>query len=308
MEQRREECTRLVNDPTAMAPTLQAFEEAVRMFGAARAAVLAEIRDPFLAASALAQVKLAFDSVADGARCDRDVHDQASRSLAAAASQLAIAQGVANRTVTDNLPDSNAVRQACAVVVSLNDSLQGLQQKHREAHGDWHLVDQEANGISNRAAAATATLKGELEQAEACVAALSTASNAVRNAGAWTGRFGVMIMGAPGSDFLSQARGHLERGDYPLALRLAESARRAAERAIAQAQAEERRRREEEEARAERERQRRRAEEARRWQTHTSSSSSSSSFGGHSSSWHSSCSGTRSSSFSSGSGVRTSSW
>ena len=132
------------------------------------------------------------------------------------------------------------------MVASLDGALQSLQRKYREAHGDWHLVDQEANGISNRAAAAAATLKGEMEQAQACVAALSAAANAVRNAGSWTGGLGVMIMGAPGSDFLGQARGHLERGEYQLALRLAESARRAAERAIAQAQAEERRRREEE--------------------------------------------------------------
>jgi uncharacterized membrane protein YgcG len=274
------------------------------LFETARTAALAEIRDPFQVAATLAQVKLGFDAVADRARCDRDVYEQAGRSLAAAATQLTNAQGTANQTATDNLPDSSAIRQACGVVGSLHRELQILVQQYRGAHGDWHSVDREANSIGNRAAAATATLKGEMERAQACIAALSTASNAVRNAGAWTGGFGVMILGAPGSDLLGQARAHLERGEYQLALRLAENARSVAERAIAQAQAEEHRRRQEAEAEAERARQRRRAEEARRWQSSSSHSSSS----GGSSSWSRSGSGTRSSSFSSGSGTRTSSW
>ena len=117
MDQRRQECGRLANELTSMFPTLQACDEAARLFDAARAAVLAEIRDPFEAAAALAQVKLAFDAVADRARCDRDVYEQAGRSLAAAASQLAVAQGAAKRTATDNLPDSScrstSLRRGC---------------------------------------------------------------------------------------------------------------------------------------------------------------------------------------------------
>lgn len=303
LEQRRQECERLVNDPTAMRPTIQSFEETVRLLESARAAALAERRDPFQAAEALGQVRLGLDAVADRARCDRDIFDQAGRSLAAAASQFAEAERIAERSATDNLPDSAAILRARDEVASLGGALQTVQQRHREAHGDWHNVDEEANGISNRAAAAAATLKGELEQAQASVAALSAAANAVRAAGAWTGGFGVLILGTPGSDILGQARGHLARGEYQLALRLAENARRAAERAIAQAQAEERRRREEEEARIELERRRRREEEARR-----SLSRASSGFGGGSSSWSSSGSGASSSSFRSGSGVSTSSW
>jgi membrane protein involved in colicin uptake len=126
---------------------------------------------------------------------------------------------------------------------------------------------------------------------------LSTASTVVRSAGAWTGGFSVAIFGTPGADLLTQAWGHLERGDYESARRLADNARRAAELAIAQAEAEVRRRRREEEERQEQERRRRRDEEAARQRRSSSSSS-----------WGSSGSGTRSSSFRSGSGVSTSSW
>jgi hypothetical protein len=304
LQQQSLECGRMVQEPTAMTPTIRAFEDVGRSLEAARRALQATIRDPFTAAEQLAAVKSNLDRVADLARCDKDVHAQAGRSLAAAASQLAEAERLTSRAASDRVPDSPATQQAAAAVRSLSDSLQVTREEYQRPHGDWHAIDQGANGLTQRAAAAAATLRGELESAQAAMTVLTAASTVVRTAGAWTGGFGVAILGTPGADLLTQARGHLERGDYESARRLAENARRAAEQAIAQAEAEVRRRRRAEEERLEQERRRRRAEEEAR----QSRSSGSSGWGGGSSSWGRSGSGARTSSFSSGSGVSTSSW
>lgn len=307
VDERSRECAALAVDPSTMAPTLRVFEEATRALAQAREAVQVVPRDPFFAANALSDAEKRHASMADMARCDRDLFEQVGRSLAAAANQASEARRLAERTGIDNIPDSGAIRQACAEVDSLQDALQRLQSQHRTPHEDWGALDRAAIELTNRGAAAAATLRGELERAQAALAILSTAASSVRNAGAWTGGFGVLIMGTPGSDSLSQAQAHLARGEYDMALRLAENARATADRAVAQAQAEVMRRRREEEERRERERRQRQAEEAAR-QRRSTSFGSGSMGSSRSSSWGSSGSGTRSSSFRSGSGVRTSSW
>jgi uncharacterized membrane protein YgcG len=287
-----------------MTPTIRAFEEADQALETARSAVEATIRDPFAAAEQLASLKSSLDRVADQARCDKDVYDQAGRSLAAAASQLAEAERLASTAANDRVTDSAAIQTASAEVRALGASLQGTQGIYQQPHGDWLAVDQEATRLNQRAAGAAATLRGELERAQAAMNTLTAASTVVRAAGAWTGGFSVAIFGTPGADVLTQAWSCLKRGDYESARSLADNARRAAEQAIAQAEAEVRRRRRAQEEREEQERRRRREEEAARQRR----SSSSSSWGGGSSSWGSSGSGSRTSSFKSGSGVSTSSW
>ena len=300
LEVRVEECARLAEELTTMAPTLQAFEEARGLFEGARAAAQAVLRDPFDAAVKLARAQQALESVADRARCDRDVHEQAGRSLTAAATQLAGAERVAARAGSDAIPDSPSTVQARTEIGGLQAVLQSVRREHQQPHGDWNALDQEANRISSRAASACAVLQGELRRAEAAVAALDLAATTVRGAGGWTGLFGVRIFGTPGADLLFQARQLLEQGQYDPARQVAENARGVAARAIAQAEAEVTRLRLAEEARIQRERRRREAEEQARRQSYSSSSSSSS--------WGSSGSGASTSSFSSGSGVGRSGW
>ncbi len=306
LERQSAEAARLVAEPTAMLPTVHAFEAAGKMLETARAAVQAARRDPFAAAEQLAAVKAGLDHVADQARCDKDVYAQAGRTLAAAASQVTEAERLASRAATDRLPDSPATQQASAIAGSLAGALGAIRDKYQAAHGDWHAIDQEANGLAQHAAAAAATLRGELERAQSAMAALTASSAIVRNAGAWTGGFGVAILGTPGADVLSRARALLQSGDYDAARRLAGNARQIAEQAIAQAEAEVAQRRRAEEARLEAERRRREAEDAARQRQSFGSSSWGS--GSSSSSWGSSGSGVSSSSFSTGSGVSTSSW
>jgi membrane protein involved in colicin uptake len=259
--------------------------------------------------------------VVDKARCDRDVFEEAERSVKAAVAQLTEARMAAGQAAADNIPDSPAISSASAGLPALSATLTALQARLRQPHQDWNGVDADADRIASEAARATATLRGELARAQAVLSAMSTAATAVRNAGAWTGGFGVLILGSPGSDTLEGARAWLQRGDYERARSNAETARRVAEAAIAQAVAEMERRRQAEIARIERE-QRRRAMEAAARAARASSRSSSGGFGGFggfgggggfsgggSSSWGSSGSGFGSSSSGGGgSGFRTSGW
>ncbi len=299
------ECERLASDPTTMMPTLRLFEDATAALKTASASVHDSPGDPLLASSQLAAAGDALAGVADNARCDRDVYNQAALNVKAAASQLSQARRLANQSAGDALPDSPAILAARAAVESLGMALASAEKRLAQSHEDWAALDQEADRIASQAGAQAATLQGELAKAQGAIAALSSAAAAVRLAGAWTGGFGVAIFGAPGSDLLSGARSLLQSGAYDEARRAAENACRMAELAVAQAQAEVLRRRRAEEERIERERRRREAEEEER--RRRSSDSGGGGFGS-GSSWGGSGAGMSGSSFSSGSGFSSSSW
>lgn len=292
-----------VNDRRTMAPTLKAYEAAQQQLANAERVRAATPRDPFGVADQLAAVEVALNKVADLARCDWDVHAEAQRSLQAAAAQLEVARRLSLEAGSDSIQDSAAIQHAARTADALAALLAQAQSAFSTPHGDWGEVDAAADRVAAEAGQAAATLRGELQAAQAAVSAMSAAASQVRSAGAWTGGWGVAILGAPGSALLTQARAHLERGDYDQAGRLAEAARQAAVTAVAAAEAEMRRRRRAEEERRERERREREAAEARR-----RSSFGGSSFGGSGHSGFSSGSGVSHSSFSSGSGVGRSGW
>lgn len=180
-------------------------------------------------------------------------------------------------------------------------------------HGDWHALDAEADRIAAESARVDAAIKGELEEAERAVSAISKAAAKAREAGSWSGSYGVVITGSPGSDILSTGRRFLEDGHYSRAREEAEQAYRMAAAAIDEAEAEVSRKRRREEEREAAERRRREEEEESRRRSLSSSSgdswgSSSWSSGG-SSSWGSSSSGSGMSGWgSSGSGTAMSGW
>jgi hypothetical protein len=305
LEGRQRECGGMVAARTTMAPTVRAFEGANALLAGARAAVQATVGDPFQAAADLEAAGKALEQVADKARCDRDVFEQAQRTVTAANAQLAEAQRLERAAATDPVGDSAAILEARAALQPLAAALRMAQDRLGAAHGDWHALDTEASRIATEAGRHAATLRGELERAQAALAALSAAATAVRLAGAWTGRYGVRIMGSPGSDVLARASGLLQAGQYEQALAQAAQARRLADLAVAEAEAEVRRRQFAEQQRLEAERQRRAAEEEARRSSWASSGAGSSTSG---SSWGSTGSGVSTSSFSSDSGVATSSW
>ncbi len=299
---------RLAATPATMAPTRALLASARDRLNTLRPQVGAAVRDPFATAEALETILRELDVVQDRARCDSDVFEEAERSVRAAAVQLTEAQEAAARAATDNVSDSAAIRSVTTGLPGLSSALVALQTRLAAAHQDWHAVDAEADRIAAEAARATATLRGELARAEAAVREITAAAVAVRKAGSWTGGFGVLILGSPGSDTLDGARAWLQRGDYERARSHAETARRAAEAAIAQAVAEAERRRLAELARIERERRQRAVVAAEMARATRRSTGGFGGLGG-GSSWGSSGSGFGSSSFGGGgSGFRTSGW
>ncbi|MBM3832333.1 MAG: hypothetical protein FJ403_03460 [Verrucomicrobia bacterium] len=307
LEARLKECAPAVADARTMTPTMQAYDHACRLVAAARSGLASRQCDPFRSAHELAAARATLEDVAQRVQCDHALFAEAERSLHSAAAQLDAARRLAHEASTDNVGDSLEISQAAREIESLMARLGRGREELDRAHGDWSALDTEADRIATDASRHVATLRKELQEAEAAVAAVSASANAVRIASAWSGSFGVVICGAPGSDYLAQARDLLLRGSYAAARNAAENARRAATAAVAEAEAQVRRLRRAEEERIERERRRRREEEAARQRRHSSSSWGGSGFGG-SRSTFSNGSGVSRSSFSSGSGVSRSGW
>ena len=296
------------SDKRSMNPTLAAFAAARRMLSEGRDAANAAKGDPFKAHEALSSTAAALDQMYVQARNDRDAYANAERNLKAAAAQLAAGQALASQAANDSVADSPAIIQAYRDLNVQAGELSRAKDAFAVPHGDWNAVDVRANAVANAAAKAAATLKSEIAEAESAVAAISNAATKLREAGNWTGSYGVYIPGTPGSSELGSARSALEQGRYSEASRAAQSASAVAAAAIAAAIAEVariKRQKEEEEARQRRlQRQREEEEEARQRRNNDSSSSS-----GGGSSWGSSDSGGGSSSYgSSDSGGGSSSW
>lgn len=299
-------------------PTIALYEDAFTALAQARSRRGARPADPFALAASLETIRQRLEQFDDQARCDRDIFEEASRSVKAAQAQLAQAQTRWAQIQGSGLPPSRAIENAWRELQALPEAVRSLEAQLNQPHQDWARVDAEADRLAAQAASLTATLAGEQERGQQAAAALSAAASAVRSAGSWTGGFGVTILGSPGSPVLEGARRALERGAYDEARAQAETARRMAEAAVAQAAAEVMRRRAAEQAARERERARRRAEEAAR-QARRAATSGMGGLGGGGrggfgggfgggSSWGGSGSGFRGSSFGSGSGARTSGW
>lgn len=313
LEQRAQAAAPLAAAPTTMAPTRDLLEAAQARLAALRGPVASGGDDPFTLASDLERLAAAFEAGADQARCDRDVFDEAQRSARAALAQQSQALVAATEIRQSPVPPSATARAALDELPSLATALRSVETALTRAHENWNTLDAEADRLHTVAGRITATLRGEIDRANRALATLTSAAEAVRRAGGWTGGYGVRIDGAPGSDALADARGWLERGEYERARSLADSARRVAETAVAAAVAEVMRRQAAEEARREAERRRRQREEAARQIARAArwagggNRPGGSGFGGRSS-WGSSGSGARTSGFRSGSGARTSGW
>ncbi|MGI9242907.1 MAG: hypothetical protein ACR2RV_19065, partial [Verrucomicrobiales bacterium] len=221
-----------IEDPRTMAPTVTAFEAAGRDLDSARLRVSSKPGDPFKAAALLDGTRHQLEIVANMAQSDRELFDELSRSLQESASHLAKAKNTSQRAADDRIPDS-------ARIVELQESIGKLfidqvrcERALQQPHGDWAALDREADTIAAAAARASAEIRGELAKAEAAVAAISSASDSVREAGGWIGSLGVRIPGTPGAGRLHEARSALMSGRYLKAHRYADDAGRAARQAI----------------------------------------------------------------------------
>jgi hypothetical protein len=267
-------------------------------------------RSPFSVAAELEAVGQALAQVQDHIRQDWAAHAEANQRIAQAAEQLEGVRRLAHQAQTDNVSDSDALKQAYSDEGVLTQRLDRVHGDLAAPHGNWVELLAEVDRVFEEAGRVAAVLRGELEAGQAAIAALTTATGVVGRMNAWRGGFGASIFGSPGAQALDQARALLAAGSYGEALRAAECARRAAQAAMAEAEAEEQRRRRAEQERLEREMRRRQEEERRRQAVWSASVSGHSGFGrsGFGQSGFSSHSGVSHSSFSSGSGVSRSGW
>lgn len=294
--------TEIPDDRRTMRPTMAAYEASLKELAAARAAVDMKKGDPFKAAASIAAVSAGMDSLWVKVNNDRDAHAEVIRSLKAAETQLDSAARFAKDSQSDGIADSPAITSALRELANLRSAYTSAMASSQAPHGEWPVIDREADRITSDAAHVAASLKGELAAAARATDVISNSAAKVREATNWTGSYGVSVPGSPGSGSLNSAKSALNSGDYEGAIRYAEAARSAAMSAIQTAEAEvsRRRREEEEERRREEEARRRRQQEEddrRRRSEEDSRRSSGGSSSGGGSSWGGSSSGGGSSSW-----------
>lgn len=308
LEDRLHQLAALGENPQIMSPTLDLIQGQSAQFALLQEGMRAACPDPFGIAARLRELEAALNLSTQRIQSDRELFAEAERGLSSASAQLDRAVQLARQAASDQVPDSPEIIQARSALDPLAPRLASAQQALRRPHNDWTAVAAESETIAAEASRLGATLAGELREAEAAVEALTSATAALRQAGLWTGAYGVAIASNPGAAELAVAREQIHRGSYRAGQQAAELARRAAEQAIALAQAEVQRRQRDEQERLERQRRQRMAMETAR--RHSASRASSGFGGGLSSrrSGFSSGSGVRRSSFSSGSGARRSGW
>ena len=290
-------------DDRTMESTVQAYGDLLNEYKLIAENHKAKVKDPFDIAERFHQLTVHLDEFSERVQSDWKLFEEASQSLRAAHSQLKLARELVRKSQTDQIPDSPKTKELRQEIADLEKRLELADSNLKKSHADWMELDAEADRIAADGGRAAAALRDELEQAEASVRAISSASSDVRSTAGWSGRFGVSVVGTPGADSLEQARQFLLSGSYLAAQRHAEEATATAQRALAMAQAEVARRRRAEEAR--KEAARRAAAERRRRRSRSSSSSFG---GGMSRSTFSSGSSMSRGSFSSGSGMSRSGW
>lgn len=311
-EARRASMRTSMEDPKTMRPTLEGFDDSGRLLFRAREQSRATPADPFTVQESLGKLGESLDRIADQARCDADLYEEAKRSIVAARTQLTTALELARTARNDQIPDSRTISESYDLLEAFEADLTKLEDRLQAPHEDWSELDREADRVAVGSGQTAARLRGELANAKSAISALTASADAVRHATRWTGTHGVNIAGSPGAHSLEQAREALRIGAYIDAAQLAESARQTANDAVRTAELQVARLRRAAEERAAAERRRRAAEEASRHSSMFGNRSGGSSFGrsssfGSSSSGRSSSSTSRSS-FSSGSGTSRSGW
>ncbi len=255
LEDRADALRLQAKDPRTMEPSVKGFESILADLSAIGEILAGEVADPVENAAVLGQISDELSDLFKRVQSDWKLHEEASRSLAAARSQLASAEDLVRQARTDNVPDSPQTSDLMDEVANLRLGIAKPENQLDKPHQNWHALDADADRIHSAAGRTAAALRDELKRAEDAITAISQAAKKVRQAAGWSGSHGVRILGSPGAGSLERARQQLLGGAYLPALRFAEDARSNAQRAVANAETEVARR-----IRAEQ----RRREEARR--------------------------------------------
>ncbi len=255
LEDRVEAMRSQAKDPRTMQASLDAFDEILADISALGEGLSSDIGDPIENAVVLGQISDQLSDLFKRVQADWKLHEEASRSLAAARSQLTAAEDLVRLAQTDDVTDSPQMGDLMKEVATLHEGIVKPESRLSVAHDNWNAIDTDADRILAAASRVAAALRDELKRAEDAIRSISQASKKVRQAVGWSGSHGVRVLGSPGAGSLERARQQLLEGSYLAAQRFGEDARSKAQRAVSNAETEV--------ARRQRAEQRRR-EEARR--------------------------------------------
>lgn len=216
-------------------------------------------RDPFGDAEMITSINDQFDRFGDLIQVDLEMYDEASRSVRSLESLLNQAQGVAHRSQTDQIPDSNLVRSETQKFSQMSTTVSSLSSRLKLPHEDWTEIDQQADAALADLTRSVASLQRELERAREAADAIERASRGYRGALNWSGQYGIRPETRSARSRVDIAREALARGDYDRAIESSRQAEAAVANAIGQAENEISRRQAAERREAERKRRMRRA-------------------------------------------------
>ena len=136
-------------------------------------------RDPFEDADAIEKFEGQLDVLTGAVQADRQAFAAASKAVAAANSELQVANGLVARSIKDSIPDSVEIKKCQDEVTTLEVQLGRLQKSLTVPYGDWLAVNLEVTELNIKLATISGRLRKELEHARRAVNLAAGASTDV---------------------------------------------------------------------------------------------------------------------------------
>ena len=220
-----------VSDHRTQSPTLEQFSDLSATIGDFAAAFKQAFkqpstgRDPFLDAKTMVVFDERIEDLLSSIKADRQAFEEASRAVGGAENELSVANRLVTTSVNDRIPDSVTTKQCQDAVTALKLKLDTVKQRLKIANEDWQVVDAEATELNVQLGVIGGRLRQELDLANQAVKSLSDAAEAVYASANWRGRYGIVVVGQPGSLELDKARSLLAQGVYGRSQELSRSAK-----------------------------------------------------------------------------------
>ena len=192
---------------------------------------------------------------------DRNAYLETCRARDGASQELRETKRLLDQSAADGIPDSSIIGKGRRDYDDFQRHIDQVTRRLETPNQTWQILDEEAISIHEKSAVLNGQLRSELELAKQSARQLSQAADKVYEAANWSGQYGILVLGHPGSGELENARELLRRGNYRRSLEQSRLAIQQAESGIraAQAQVDRRRRKLAREAAEQRRRRRKRS-------------------------------------------------
>ena len=223
-----------VDDPRTQSESRQLFEDLQAATGQLHSHLEdpAINRDPFLDQKQLKNLALQTESLMALIGADWRAHAAATRAVDGATRELATARQSVVRSLADQIPDSQTIKQCQAQVSKLENELDTVAARLKTPHDVWRVVGEQADRILADLGVVDGQLRRELALAKDAVGELQSASSQVFEAASWKGSYGIKVVDNPGSEQLDHARRSLSEGEYLASIDYSRAAEFHAKRAI----------------------------------------------------------------------------